>query len=104
MLLRLAPLIFVIIWSGAFVAARGGLPDFTPWAILALRFVAAAFLLAGLALFIREKDPDWKLFRKSWAGIVGAGITGLTAAFRLQTQNIPVTIYEASTQVGNLPK
>lgn len=74
MLLRLAPFIFVVIWSGAFVAARGGLPSFTPWAILALRFIAAGFLLLGLAMVIREKNPDWVAFRRSWAGVVGAGI------------------------------
>jgi oxygen-dependent protoporphyrinogen oxidase len=32
--------------------------------------------------------------------IIGAGITGLTAAFRLQRENIPVTVYEASARVG----
>src|ERR1051325_8770518 len=32
--------------------------------------------------------------------IIGAGITGLTAAFRLQRENIPVTVYEASPRVG----
>lgn len=32
--------------------------------------------------------------------IIGAGITGLTAAFRLQRENIPVTIYEAADRVG----
>lgn len=74
MLLRLAPLIFVLIWSGAFVAARGGLPSFTPWAILSLRFIGAAILLLGLALLIREKNPDWRAFRRSWAGVIGAGI------------------------------
>lgn len=74
MLLRLAPFVFVLIWSGAFVAARGGLPSFTPWAILALRFLAAAGLLAGLAMLIREKNPDWPAFRRSWAKVVGAGI------------------------------
>lgn len=74
MLLRIAPFIFVLIWSGAFVAARGGLPDFTPWAILALRFLAAGVLLAFMALLIREKEPDWRAFRRSWAGVVGAGI------------------------------
>lgn len=74
MLLRLAPLIFVLIWSGAFVAARGGLPSFTPWAILSLRFIGAGFLLLGLALLIREKNPDWRAFRRSWPGVIGAGI------------------------------
>lgn len=74
MLLRLAPFVFVLIWSGAFVAARGGLPDFTPWALLALRFAIAAVLLVFLALLFREKDPDWAAFRRRWAGVVGAGI------------------------------
>lgn len=32
--------------------------------------------------------------------IIGAGITGLTAAFRLQRENIPVTVYEGSPRVG----
>jgi oxygen-dependent protoporphyrinogen oxidase len=32
--------------------------------------------------------------------IIGAGITGLTAAFYLQKQNIPVTVYESSSRVG----
>ncbi|MEK9904780.1 MAG: DMT family transporter [Rhodospirillales bacterium] len=74
MLLRVAPYIFVLIWSGAFVAARGGLPHFTPWAILSCRFFVAAILLAGLAFLIREKEPDWNAYRKRWAGVVGAGV------------------------------
>jgi oxygen-dependent protoporphyrinogen oxidase len=32
--------------------------------------------------------------------IIGAGITGLTAAYRLHRENIPVTVYEASPRVG----
>ena len=74
MLLRLAPFIFVLIWSGAFVAARGGLPDFTPWAILTCRFLVAAILLAALALLIKENEPDWQAYKKRWVGVVGAGI------------------------------
>ena len=34
--------------------------------------------------------------------IIGGGITGLTAAFRLQRKNIPVTLYEASDRVGGV--
>jgi oxygen-dependent protoporphyrinogen oxidase len=32
--------------------------------------------------------------------VIGGGITGLTAAFRLQQKNIPVTLYEASDRAG----
>lgn len=32
--------------------------------------------------------------------IIGAGITGLTAAYRLHRENIPVTVYEAGPRVG----
>lgn len=34
--------------------------------------------------------------------IVGAGITGLTAAYRLQEQNIPCVVYEASGHAGGV--
>src|SRR5512140_1378602 len=34
--------------------------------------------------------------------VIGAGITGLTGAFRLQRQNIPVTLYEASERAGGV--
>lgn len=34
--------------------------------------------------------------------IIGGGITGLTAAFYLQRREVPVTVYEASGQVGGV--
>ncbi len=34
--------------------------------------------------------------------VVGAGITGLVAAFRLRLNNIPVTVYEAGDRVGGV--
>jgi oxygen-dependent protoporphyrinogen oxidase len=41
------------------------------------------------------------LLMKSVA-IIGGGITGLTAAFYLQRRGVPVTVYEASGQVGGV--
>ncbi|MCL5098851.1 MAG: protoporphyrinogen oxidase [Candidatus Omnitrophica bacterium] len=34
--------------------------------------------------------------------VIGGGITGLTAAFRLSQKHIPVTVYEASDRVGGV--
>src|SRR5438093_4681816 len=34
--------------------------------------------------------------------VIGAGITGLTAAFYLKRKGIPVTVYEASGRVGGV--
>jgi oxygen-dependent protoporphyrinogen oxidase len=34
--------------------------------------------------------------------IIGGGITGLTAAFRVQQQGVPVTLYEAGSRVGGV--
>ena len=34
--------------------------------------------------------------------VIGAGISGLTAAFRLLQMGIPVTVYEAGPQAGGV--
>ncbi len=39
---------------------------------------------------------------KPHVGIIGGGITGLTAAHRLRQQGVPFTVYEAAPQVGGV--
>ena len=57
----LAPLLFVLIWSGAFVAVRAGLPDATPLCFLAIRFTIAAGVLACVAPWsFRGWRPGWR--------------------------------------------
>jgi oxygen-dependent protoporphyrinogen oxidase len=41
-------------------------------------------------------------FHSGSVAIIGGGITGLTAAFYLQRNGIPVTVYEASGRVGGV--
>ncbi|SHE55754.1 oxygen-dependent protoporphyrinogen oxidase [Fodinibius roseus] len=42
--------------------------------------------------------------KKTFAGILGAGISGLTTAYALQKEGISVTVYEQSDQVGGAIK
>lgn len=54
---RLAPGIFVFLWSTGFVGARLGLPDATPFAFLTLRLAIASCLLWLLAAVTRSPRP-----------------------------------------------
>lgn len=52
-----APALFVLLWSTGFIGAKLGLPHAGPLIFLALRFVIAAALLAGIALVTRAPWP-----------------------------------------------
>lgn len=68
---RLLPLLFVALYGSGFVGARLGLPHAEPFTFLALRFAAAALILAGIAFVVRAPWPG------SWreaAHITGAGL------------------------------
>src|SRR6266567_4049267 len=45
---------------------------------------------------------DYQLPPMNPVAIIGAGITGLTAAFYLKRKGIPVTVYESSGRVGGV--
>lgn len=67
---RLAPVVFVLLWSTGFIGARLGLPHATPFAFLTVRLAIAGALLALLALVTRSPGPSGR--RQSGdAAIVG---------------------------------
>ena len=67
---RLAPGIFVLLWSTGFVGARLGLPDATPFAFLTLRLAIASCLLGLLAVVTRSPRPATRRQARD-AAIVG---------------------------------
>ena len=44
------PVLFIILWSSAFVAGKAGVQHATPFAFLALRFIIVALLFAAVAM------------------------------------------------------
>lgn len=57
------PILFVMLWSSGFVAAKAGLAHIEPFTFLFLRFGFAAILLALVALALRVQWPtDLRLF------------------------------------------
>lgn len=84
MALRALPYLFVLLWSGAFVAVRAGLADVSPLFFLAVRFgLAAATLgLIALGLTLAGRPLRWGPLAGRWPHFVVAGclINGLYLA------------------------
>ncbi len=57
MLIRLAPGLFVLLWSSGFIGAKLGLPHADAFSFLLVRFVLAGGLMAALALAARAHWP-----------------------------------------------
>ena len=66
-----APVVFIVLWSSAFIGARAGLPHVTPLLFLGLRFVLATILLAAVCLVWKQ---DWSGLRRRWPHFVVAGV------------------------------
>jgi drug/metabolite transporter (DMT)-like permease len=71
MLARLAPFLFVLLWSTGFLGAKLGLPHAAPLAFLLTRYLLVIALLGALALALRA---PWPRDARQWLHI---GVSGL---------------------------
>lgn len=71
LLLRLAPAIFVVLWSTGWIAARFAMPYAEPFTFLALRYVLAAVLLAAIC---SAMSVEWPKEPKAIAHAMVAGV------------------------------
>lgn len=71
MLARLAPFLFVLLWSTGFLGAKLGLPHAAPLAFLLVRYLAVITLMTTIALTFRV---PWPRDARQWLHI---GISGL---------------------------
>jgi drug/metabolite transporter (DMT)-like permease len=53
---RLAPILFVLLWSTGFIGSKYGMRNAEPFTFLALRLAIAAALLRGLATLVKSKQ------------------------------------------------
>jgi drug/metabolite transporter (DMT)-like permease len=71
MFTRLAPLLFVVLWSTSFIAAKVGLRDLSPLLFVAVRLAGCAAVLVVLMLLLRR---SWQpLGRGRWLHCAIAG-------------------------------
>ena len=70
----IAPATFVLIWSGAFVAIRAGLPYMSPLTFLSSRFTVACLLLVVFIFLWKNWRVGWKNIRPIWPHLVVAGL------------------------------
>lgn len=99
--LKLAPSVFVFLWSTGVVGAKYGLPYAEPFTLLALRFALSGVLLAVLAWFIGNRWPTRReALHSIVSGIFMHGIY-LAAVFWVIAKGMPAGI--AALIVGLQP-
>lgn len=59
MLERIAPALFVFLWSTGFIGAKYGLPYAEPFTFLAVRMAITFVLLIAIAFILRRNWPGW---------------------------------------------
>lgn len=75
MLMRAAPLLFVVLWSTGFIGSKLGAADAEPFTFLSLRFILVLVILIPIALGMGRTANDWR--ERGRATIAGMLIHGL---------------------------
>ena len=73
-----APFLFLILWSGGYVAAKIGLRDIEPMTLLAVRYSLVVVLMGGLFLILRPALPRT---RGEWVHLAVVGVLIQTVYF-----------------------
>lgn len=74
MLMRLAPFVFVVLWSSGFIGSRLGASDAEPFTLLSIRFVLALGILVPVAAALRHQARGWH--QRGHSLVAGALIHG----------------------------
>lgn len=74
MLTRMAPLLFVLMWSTGFIGSKAGAPFAEPFTFLAIRFALVLLLLVPLCLVAGTRWPQGRAFM--FALVIGMLIHG----------------------------
>ncbi|HZD25342.1 MAG TPA: DMT family transporter, partial [Alphaproteobacteria bacterium] len=86
----LAPATFIVLWSGAFIAVRAGLPYVSPLTFLASRFAVASLVLLVASLAWRRWRTSWRQAAPLWPHLALSGIlingAYLSAGYLAMTQ------------------
>jgi drug/metabolite transporter (DMT)-like permease len=88
---RMAPLLFVLLWSSSFLGARLGLPHMSPLWFVALRMLLAAGIMTCVMVVPRR---PWNLSRAQWMHCAVVGVT--TQALLLMPAHVAMTHTEAA--------
>ncbi|WP_428491466.1 DMT family transporter [Rhodopila sp.] len=72
MLTRLAPLLFVLLWSSSFIAAKAGLRHISPLLFVAVRMAGCAVVLVAVMLLLRRSWRPLSGWRWLHCAVAGA--------------------------------
>jgi drug/metabolite transporter (DMT)-like permease len=77
MLARFVPLLFVLLWSSSFIAAKAGLQHLSPLLFVAVRLAGCAIVLLGLMLLLRRSWQPLARWRWLHCAIAGAALNAV---------------------------